>query len=292
MTTSLTAQIAGFADASLSVDEDALGEAQETLLHVIDLARSGRRTEPHFTADPGWSTVWWSDQQFTPTTAASINATAARSRWSDSPAPSGVDATAVAIVAATLALAEHLGKQSGEVITAVAAGLAAASRISLSPAEDARPDALWDLDALKGHLVATISVARLAGLDTQMTVGALGLTGTQATGFAATRERLSGALQAGIAARNAIEACLLAHDGFTAPSDILEGRRGLCETTGVAIRVLPTAVGYPRKASENPVASRETGSATMTPGRIQAVEQLAQGALSAKDLVLMLTRPA
>jgi len=56
---------------------------------------------------------------------------------------------------------------------------------------------------------------------------ALGVCATQAAGLRAAAGTEAGPLQAGKAAFNAVEAALLAREGFTAPAEPLDGRRGL-----------------------------------------------------------------
>jgi len=79
-----------------------------------------------------------------------------------------------------------------------------------------------------GTFGATATVAKILGLSEQQMLNAIGLAGSQAAGsmeFLA-QGAWSKRMHPGWAAHNGIIACLLAKNGFTGPSSIIEGRFG------------------------------------------------------------------
>jgi len=79
-----------------------------------------------------------------------------------------------------------------------------------------------------GTFGATATVAKIMGLSEQQTLNAIGLAGSQAAGSMEflTQGAWSKKMHPGWAAHNGIIASLLAKNGFTGPSSIIEGRFG------------------------------------------------------------------
>lgn len=133
---------------------------------------------------------------------------------------------ATVVVPAALAVAERLNKSGKELITAVAIGYDVCFRIgeAVSPSHYY----YWHNTATCGTFGAAAAAAKLLELDKRQIVHALGNAGTQAAGLwefivdgAMTKQ-----LHTGKAAMNGLLASLLAKEGFTGPSRILEGDRG------------------------------------------------------------------
>ncbi|HWT05785.1 MAG TPA: MmgE/PrpD family protein [Xanthomonadales bacterium] len=127
------------------------------------------------------------------------------------------------IVAAAVAASELAGRGEADVVEAIAIGREVAVRLERALILDAA----WDVVNVIAGIGAAAAAARAAALGGDATRNAIGLAATQATGLGVTEGTPSGALAAGKAAADAVEAALLAHNGFTAASASLEGRRGL-----------------------------------------------------------------
>jgi len=133
-----------------------------------------------------------------------------------------------AIVAAAVATSElsargHADADDVIVIEAIAIGREIARQL----ARTITFDAPWDAAAVVAGIGAAAAAAHAAALDEDATRHALGLAATQAAGLGAIKGTPAAAFACGKAAADAVEAALLAHNGFTAASSSLEGRRGL-----------------------------------------------------------------
>ncbi len=136
-----------------------------------------------------------------------------------------------AVVAAAMAMAEWSGQQLDAALAAVAvgshSGRAVAAALAAAPGRRA-----WAADGVAALLGAAVAAGRLVGLDAQRQAMAIGIAATQVAGLARAAEHPGGrALLMARAAFDGVEAALLARAGFTAPTNGLEGRRGLAELT-------------------------------------------------------------
>ena len=84
----------------------------------------------------------------------------------------------------------------------------------------------WHSTATIGRLAAAAACARLMGLDELQTLYAIGIAGTHASGLKRVLGTMCKPLHAGSAAQGGLMAALLAQDGFTSATDILEGPHG------------------------------------------------------------------
>jgi 2-methylcitrate dehydratase PrpD len=97
-------------------------------------------------------------------------------------------------------------------------------------------DTPWDVDAVVSRFGTVAAVGRLLGLSEPELIMAFGIAGGQAGELAMLRGTANEALQHGRAAFDAVEACLIARDGYNASDHIIEGPGG-------AVAVLfPTAL--------------------------------------------------
>ncbi len=138
---------------------------------------------------------------------------------------------AAPVISAAAAAAEMAGLSGKEFIAAVVAGYETGIRI----AEAVTPSHYyyWHTTATCGTFGAAAAAARAIGLDAARTAHALGNAGSQAAGLweflrdgAMTKH-----LHAGKAAMNGLLAALLAREGFTGASAILEGEKGFFRAT-------------------------------------------------------------
>jgi 2-methylcitrate dehydratase PrpD len=109
------------------------------------------------------------------------------------------------------------------VVEAVAVGCEVAARLRrVFGAADTR----WDVDAVVSRFGTVAAVGRLLGLPGPALIMAFGIAGGQAGGLAILRGTPNDALQRGRAAFDAVEACLVARDGYNASEHIIEGAGG------------------------------------------------------------------
>ncbi len=138
---------------------------------------------------------------------------------------------AAPVIAAAFAAAESRRAGGKELLTAVTAGYEIAIRI----AEAVTPSHYhyWHTTATCGTFGAAIAAAKIFGLGADQIIHALGSAGSQAAGLweflkdgAMTKH-----LHPGKAATNGLLAALLAAEGFTGASLILEGEKGFFRAT-------------------------------------------------------------
>ena len=134
----------------------------------------------------------------------------------------------VAIFPAAIAACEMADKGGKEFIEGVVLGYEVMIRLgkALGPKEHYSKG--FHPTGTCGTFGATATVAKIMGLNEQQTLNAIGLAGSQAAGsmeFLA-QGAWSKRMHPGWAAHNGIIACLLAKNGFTGPSTIIEGRFG------------------------------------------------------------------
>lgn len=132
------------------------------------------------------------------------------------------------VVPAALAVAEETGTTGKDLILAVAAGYEVGARAG----EAVNPESyfFWHTTATAGTFGAAAAAAKLIRLGPGQTLNCFGSAGTQAAGLWEFLKEgaMSKTLHAGKAAMNGIFAALLAREGFTAASRILEGEKGFC----------------------------------------------------------------
>jgi 2-methylcitrate dehydratase PrpD len=88
----------------------------------------------------------------------------------------------------------------------------------------------WHVTAILGHFGAAAAAGKLLGLDAAQLSRALGIAGTQAAGLEQSFGTMCKPLHPGKAAMNGILAALLAREGFTGPTGMLDEPRGLAGT--------------------------------------------------------------
>ena len=135
---------------------------------------------------------------------------------------------AVAIFPAVIAACELASKGGKEFIEGVVIGYEVMIRLgkALGPKEHYSKG--FHPTGTCGTFGATAAVAKILGLSEEQMLNAIGIAGSQAAGsmeFLA-QGAWSKRMHPGWAAHNGIIACLLAKNGFTGPSTIIEGRFG------------------------------------------------------------------
>ncbi len=134
----------------------------------------------------------------------------------------------VTVLPAAIALAEKLRRGGQECLTAYLLGMDVIAKIGKGMSPD-HYDKGWHSTGTLGSLGAACACASLLGLDSEKTKIALGIAASMSSGLRGNFGTMTKSLHAGHAARNGVEAALLAWAGFTASARILEGDLGFCD---------------------------------------------------------------
>ena len=145
------------------------------------------------------------------------------------------------VAPAALAIAEWRRRPGSAVVEAFVAGFEVETRIGRVIGRKLA-DRGWHVTAMLGHFGAVAAAGKLLGLTAEQLGRALGIAGTQAAGLEQSLGTMSKPLHPGKAAMNGILAALLAREGFTGPTGILDGHDGL-PATFVGVTDLSPAVG-------------------------------------------------
>jgi 2-methylcitrate dehydratase PrpD len=124
-----------------------------------------------------------------------------------------------------VALSEWKEKSGSDLLTAYIIGFKVATFVAACTDAE-HYESGWHATSTFGRLASAAACAKLMGLDEQQTVYALGIAGTQASGFKVVFGTMCKPFHAGRASQDGLEAALLAKDGFTSAEDILEGPDG------------------------------------------------------------------
>jgi 2-methylcitrate dehydratase PrpD len=128
-------------------------------------------------------------------------------------------------IPAALALAEHGNRSGQDFLIASILGLEATCRAALA-IQGVRHGAVWHMTGTAGVFGSASAAGRLLGLDANTMARALSLAGTQASGLRETFGTMTKAFHPARAAQSGVLAALLAQQGFTSASTIIEGRHG------------------------------------------------------------------
>lgn len=129
------------------------------------------------------------------------------------------------VAAAILALAEHRPVSGTEFLTAFILGVETECRIG-NAVYPAHYDIGWHITGTAGVFGAAAAAGKLLGLDEQQMVWALGIAGTQSSGFREMFGTMCKSFHPGRAAQNGLTAALLAKQNFTSSDRVLEAPRG------------------------------------------------------------------
>lgn len=133
-----------------------------------------------------------------------------------------------ACLPAILAVAEKEGLRGADVLTALVLGIDISIRVGLGLGSY-HYERGWHSTSTAGIFGATAGVSKLLSLDTDQTVNAFGLCGTQASGLRQVFGTMCKPFHPGKACMDAILSSFLAKAGFTSSKNILEGELGLLE---------------------------------------------------------------
>lgn len=173
------------------------------------------------------ATVLASGERTSAPLAALANAAASHVLEMDDLDPGSIYHPAAPTVSAALAVAEQLGANGNALLDAIAIGYEVGIRVgeALGPSHYEH----WHTTGTAGTFGAAAAAARLHGLTAEQTLHALGSAGTTTAGLweFLSDGAMSKQLHPAKAAHDGILSVLLAQQGFTAATHILEGAKGV-----------------------------------------------------------------
>lgn len=240
-TPAVTAELAAFVASTQleAVPSDAILAAKRSFTDAIGVAVAGaRQPGPAILADyvrdldasPGASVIGHR-MMSTPALAAWVNGTSADVLgWADF-SVAQMNHPSAAIAPATLALGEAIGANGRDILIAYVVGVEVSNKL----AQGVKPGFHrqgWHALGVCNAFGAAAAASRLLGLAPGATANGLGIAGADASGVKASMVTMTKSYVAGAAARDGIEAALLARRGFTGPTNVIEGRDGFLQTFG------------------------------------------------------------
>ena len=178
------------------------------------------------------TSVWGTDQKLSSPHAALANGTQVQGFELDDVHRKAVLHVGAVTLPALIAVAESHAQLSGQdFLTAAVAGYEIGPRVGLCMGQEHIGQG-WHSGATVGIFSAAAGAARALSLDTDKTVHALGIAGTQSSGLmAAQYGAMVKRMHAGRAAQSGLYGALLAKDGFTGIVDVFEAPYGgFCTT--------------------------------------------------------------
>jgi len=137
------------------------------------------------------------------------------------------------VASAILALAEHRPVSGRDFLHAFILGVEAECRIG-NAVYPAHYDIGWHITGTAGVFGAAAAAGKLLGLDEQQMTYALGIAGTQSSGFREMFGTMCKSFHPGRAAQNGLTAAFLAKEGFTSSNRVLEAQRGFAHVMSTA----------------------------------------------------------
>jgi 2-methylcitrate dehydratase PrpD len=239
MTLPVTERLAEFVESAgyESVSEKALWNAKLHILDTFGVALAGVASPvgkialEHCRRGGGAPDVqvWGSALKTSPATAAFTNGLLAHAiDYDDWDNEAGVGHPSCMVVASALSVAETAGAKGKEFLKAYALGIEIAARIA-SGCPETRPRG-YHSTPIYGIMGATAAAASILRLRKDALKAAFGVAASAASGLHRQQGSMVKPFHAGNAARNAVDAALLAAQGFTADAAIFENPNGFCDT--------------------------------------------------------------
>jgi len=178
------------------------------------------------------TSIWGTGEQLSSPHAALVNGTQVQGFELDDVHRTAVLHVGAVTLPGLIAVAQSHAKLSGrEFLTAAVAGYEIGPRVGLCMGQEHIGQG-WHSGATVGVFSAAAGAARALALDTEATVHALGIAGTQSSGLmAAQYGAMVKRMHAGRAAQSGLYGALLAKDGFTGIVDVFEAPYGgFCTT--------------------------------------------------------------
>jgi 2-methylcitrate dehydratase PrpD len=223
---------------SASVPESALPIVGNAFLDTIGVALAGAvepcsRIVQKLAAAEGAGNcrVWGTSLETSATWAALANATAAHALDFDDMCFVSLAHPSAPLVAATIAIGEQTEASGRAVLEAYVIGfeIEAALGKTMNPGHYQQG---WHCTSTLGTMGAAAAAARLLKLDARSATHCLAIAASEACGLKENFGTMTKPLHAGMAARNAVLAALLAQQEFTASEHALDGPQGLLSAMG------------------------------------------------------------
>ncbi len=138
------------------------------------------------------------------------------------------------VASACLAMAHRLSRigtpiAGDRLLAAISIGIELQCRISNAIRAGGEAHMGWYITGLSGGIGTAIAVGHMLKLSQVQMVWAIGLAATQACGLRATHGSMAIAYVPGLAARNGVDAALMAKGGFECSAITIDGRNGLLQ---------------------------------------------------------------
>jgi 2-methylcitrate dehydratase PrpD len=232
-TTSALRTLAEFV-ATSTVPSEARARALGAVLDTVGVTLAGsvepaaRIVQRVVTAEGGapHCSIFGTSQRTSASASALANGTAAHALDYDDMCFVSLAHPSAPLVSAALAAAELVGASGRMLLEGYVVGfeLEAILGRALNPAHYQRG---WHCTSTLGSVGAAAAVARILQLDPEATRHALAIAASEASGLKENFGTMVKPLHAGLAARNAVLAALLARDGFSASEQAIDGDQGM-----------------------------------------------------------------
>ena len=181
--------------------------------------------------DSGPNVVWGTNKRVSAPHAALINGTQIQSFELDDVHRQGVLHVGAVVIPALLSIAETRGMSGKEFLASAVAGYEVGPRVGIAMGPEHIAQG-WHSGATLGVFSSAAGAARGMKLDTDKTVHALGIAGTQAAGLmAAQYGAMVKRMHAGRSSQSGLYGALFAEQGFTGILNVLESEYGgFCTT--------------------------------------------------------------
>lgn len=146
------------------------------------------------------------------------------------------------IIPAVMALGENLHISGKDLITAYCLGLEAYAKIGLLRRKAYHSGSGWEWTGVLGVMGSAAAVAKILKLDEKKTEMALGIAASSAGGLTRNFGTMAGHLHSGNAARNGVEAGILAAKGYDAVEGVVEIPSGFYNLFAGTAEPLPEEV--------------------------------------------------
>jgi 2-methylcitrate dehydratase PrpD len=221
---------------------DVSRSASDTIIDTVGLAFAARNADyvdalRRAWPTPGDCTVIGLPERLDAAAAATINGTAAHGEDFDNTFEGCPVHPGAVIVPAVFAIGEARGLCGSDVLRGIAVGQEVMCRIGMIARRGIHA-AGFHPTAVAGALAATAAIAAALRVPEQVTVNALGIAGSLASGII---EYLADGswtkrLHAGWAAQSGLRAVLMAEAGFTGPRTVFEGQHGFFKAFSPSIK--------------------------------------------------------
>jgi 2-methylcitrate dehydratase PrpD len=232
---SVTRTLASYIVSARSADipDDVRHEAARALLNIVGCALGGamhpavdaalRAVTPF--AGTATASVLGRAERLDPLHASLINGISSHVLDYDDTMPKNYGHHSSPVASAVFAYASANPVRGRALVDAFVLGFEASARVA-NAVYPAHYDVGWHMTGTAGVFGAAAAIGRLMSLDEQQMVWALGLAATQAAGLREMFGSMGKAFHPGRSAQNGYMAAVLAHEGFTAGEQGIEGPRG------------------------------------------------------------------